>query len=424
MLTRFLFGAFGDTKIRQIRGVLLLFLLPLTSHSIITVPIPTIGIPPGANTGPCPQFIPTPTGPIFFLGGLPAPCDASCSTPAFNTMGSNVSSSYNDLSQKTTDKSQAVKDAVQELTTGWSPTVTNSFTKQINDYLAGLGASSNRVELAFVTQTKAIERAADHITISVINALKEIKIANSIAATNDDFSSISQPISGDIALSISPILIETRTQERQIQQSMSDAFADYIRDESEVYKTGGSGINSAVMLEDLDSLSSFMISDLLTKQVVEKDSFGSYMRILSMLTSVDKFPESEVIENEQAEFDKKIHIQKLTMVFNTLAKGLLTVNPTTGVDWADFYIDPVVNADNKSSSTGVVRSAIDGPLGEEDWWGMITASNKAGIRRNKIYLDGIAMQVNNKRFEIAELRKNLKSIIAMEVVKSNYKAGI
>lgn len=387
---------------------------------VIASPIPWIGVVPGANTGPCPQIIPG-TPPVFVLGGIPAPCDSICAGPAFQTWGANISQAMNDLAQVQQDKTQAVQDAVQELTSNWTPTVSNAHTTFTQEYLKGLGASANRIELAWTTQTKAIERAADHMVQTLINSIKEINIAKGVAKNNAIFGDLAQPVSGDISLSMAPVRVRVRTEEDQMHQAMSSAFSDYISDANNIGKTAGVGINNEILLKELNDLAAIKVGDLITKRVTEKDTFDQYMKYINMIVSTETYPEIPIEEDrEEDELNRRIHVQKLTMIYNTLARTLLSVNPTTDVTWKDFYIDPIVNADAKTSTLGLMEAEINGPLEEEDWWGMVSSSNKAGISRSLIYMNAVGAEVNSKRLELTEMKKNLKAIIAMEKVSKAY----
>jgi hypothetical protein len=393
-------------NLKKAIGVILLSHAHISTASVL---IPSF-VPSGGPVGVCQYFFPG-TPPVVLPGGT-VPCDSACSGAAFDLMSQNVSQGMKDVGKQKDDAVEALKDAAQELTTGWQVNISNGITKSSTDYLTALDAGTKRIEMAFNMSTKTLIEKGNQIAISVTKVIKDRQLAKSISKTNKNFEGLTQPVMGDVGVEISSMLIKMRVEEEQIVNAAAKQFYDFLNNEGVVRSSAGLDINDAKMNSDFDDLTDIKLSDLVSSQVIEDGNLPKYLKILQMVSI--NHPSDESIDDPIYELKRKAYINNATIAYHALIQGLGIQIPTLDTTWPKQYLDPVVNINNKVSRLSLLNSEVDSILTDGSWWGSVSGSREVGVIRSKIYLESVANKINSLRFDYGDLTNTLNAISSIE----------
>jgi D-ribose pyranose/furanose isomerase RbsD len=335
-------------------------------------------------------------------------------TTAINTVTGSVNANVS--------ATQALNASLQAVNASLQATI-NLNTQQL---LQGLSASTNRIELSIQQTTKTVERMNDHTVKSMVNALKEVRVAEEVDQNNKTFSGeFAQPLSGEIGANRAPLLKQGLVQSDQMWRKMADDMFEWNNNTEEVDQAG-KGMKKAMLLTEEDEVWSPL--PLINKRQLTKDESLNMQKLLTMIVNPVPLPsatDEQKASNSKAseyEFQRRIINAKLGLAHSVLAKSIADKTPLipmSDADWKKGYVIAEPDADGKVSVMNMIESETLGRISSEGWYQDVKTKTPAGLLREQVYQQAVNNQMLLRLVEQEEQKLTMLALLAIaEVEKS------
>lgn len=282
-----------------------------------------------------------------------------------------------------------------------------------------LDASTNRIEISIQQNTKASERATEHIAKTLVNTFKEVRVAEEIDKNNRTYSTeLAQPLSGDIGANRAPLLKKGMVQSSQVWKQMTKNMHDWNNDTSDVDQAGND-IKKAVLLTQPDEV--WDPQPLLTKNQLTLEESKNQQKLITMLTNpvpLKSTTDSELSSNPAAaeyEFKRRIYNAKVEVAHSVLAKSIADRHPLIPIsadDWQKGYVTSVPDPETGNTSMlSMLESETIGKISSDGWYLDIKTKTEAGVLRESVYQQVINNLLLTKQIEDEEQKLMLLSLI-------------
>lgn len=376
------------------------------------------------------QLIVLPVISLFITFNAQAGCDP-CIQTAVQTATTQMVAGLNSVTvaaQTNVTATQALSTALTASSTALQSVLQLNSSQQ----LQGLSAATNKIELAITANTKAVERMSDHTVKSLVNALKEISIAERVDETNKTFGSgVAHPISGDVGANRAALLKQGFVQTEQLWGQLSTNMHEWNKNSLNT-STAGKRIALAKLLTESEGV--WNPIPLITKnQLTDQESLDAQKMLTMMINPV---PAKQVTAEELAtdpraadrELKRKLHNARNEMIHAVMSKSIADKTPTIPAstdNWLMGYtaVEPDATT-NKVSVASMLESETSGRVSSEGWYQDIKTKSEAGLLREQVYQQAI----NNKLLaSLMETERNellLTALIALEEIKKSKPATL
>jgi len=352
------------------------------------------------------------------------PCIQSAANTANSQMTSGLSSTTAAVNANVT-ATNTLNTTVQSV----SAALQSTLSLHSQQYLSGLSASTNRIELSIQQNTKTITNLTDHFNNTMVNALKEMRIAEQVDENNKTFGQLAQPLSGDIGANRAPMLKEGIVQSRQIWRKITDDMHTWNNNTSDVNALG-SAAKTSILLTEPDEV--WDPSALVTKNQISIEESLNLQKLLTLI--VNPVPQRAATKEELAndsriaekELNRRIDNSKLSLVHSVLANSVAKRHPLipiSGDDWQIGYTTSQPDNNGKTSYLSMLESETVGKLTSEGWYLDIKTKTVAGAMREQVYQSAIRNQMLMDLVEQEEQKNILLAIIAIEEITKS-KPGV
>jgi hypothetical protein len=308
-----------------------------------------------------------------------------------------------------------------------SSAITTILTNSSSQTLSGMSASTNKIELAILQNTKTIERMGDHTTKTIVDAIKKILVAEEIEENNRTFGKgIAHPMSGDIGANRAALLKEGVVQGEQMWSEMSKNMNDW-NNNAVNDVVAGSNFGTELFIAEPDSVWS-PVPFISKRQITSEESLNA-QKLLTLL--VNPTPTRAKTQEElstdrsavKAELNRKLKNAKFGIVHAVMAKTLVDKTPTIPMsinDWQMGYTIAEPDAiSGKVSMSNFLESETSGRLSSAGWYQDIKTKTEAGLLREQLFQQAITNKLYLSLLEKERHELILTALITLEDLKDN-----
>jgi hypothetical protein len=285
-------------------------------------------------------------------------------------------------------------------------------------YLAGLSAATNKIELTIQGSIETDSRLTDHLVTSLVTLFKQLQLAEQVDKNNKTYHpQLAQPMSGDIGANRAPLLKQSFVQTQQIFAKMVADMQLYSNNTTDVDTAGGS-IKSGVLLAE-DAAVFDPLPFLLEERLSDEQSLR-FQRLLTIL--FNPVPLKAATPDEMAsspaaveyELNRKLHNVKTGLAHSVFADMLAQKSatlPLSEADWQQGYVNVIPDESGNISQAEFIRAETEGRLLSEGWFLNIKSMSSAGVLREQVYQQAM----NN--YLLAEQLKNDRQTLLLEALQ-------